>query len=417
MVRILSLGGLLFLTCHDLALSQSTEQLSLRDAIKIAVQHNPEIQSAERGIDAERGRFWRGISPPPASLSVGYNYIPTGRGIKDHGERLIEVSQSFDFPTTVALRGSSLSSEINAAEGDFLSTTLLITMKVKFAYYSVLANERKLKLAEENLRVAEDFAQKAGIRYSIGDGTNLEQLTAKVQRTQAQNTVEDARNELRLATTELNLALGRGKEKLAQELVLTDSLSYRPHTLLLESLTEQAQQSNPQLQSAQFRLRAASVNRTIAWSSFLPSFNVSYSWQAQGGSPNFYGVALGISLPIWFLLDQRGQVQEASATHAKLESDLTWNQNLVSLEVKSAYLRLKNDERQVQLYQTELLPQADEVYRVAEASYQAGEITYIEFLQARQTLISARSTYINALYNYNAAIARLEKAVGRQISE
>ena len=77
----------------------------------------------------------------------------------------------------------------------------------------------------------------------------------------------------------------------------------------------------------------------------------------------------------------------------------------------------RNDERQVQLYNTDLLPQANEVYRTAATSYQAGEITYLEFLQARQTLISARSTYIDALYNYNTAIARLENAVGRTISE
>ena len=417
MVKFFSLGGILFLICHALALSQSTERLSLKEAIEIALQHNPEVAGARRGIDAARARFWRGISPPPASLSVGYDYIPSGSGIKGFGERFIGVSQSFDFPTTIALRGSSLSSESDAAEADFLSTSLSITMQVKFTYYGALAKGQKLRLAEENLAIADDFAHKAGIRYNVGEGTNLEQLTAKVQRTQAQNAVEVARNELRLATSELNFALGRGKEQLGQEFTLTDSLVYRPYTLLLESLIEQAHLSNPQIQSARFRLNAASVNRTIAWSSILPSFTVSYSRQVQGSNPNLYGVAFGISLPIWFLLDQRGQVQEASAEHARVESELTSKQNFVNLDVKNAYLEVKNDERQVQLYNTDLLPQADEVYRAAAASYQAGEITYLEFLQARQTLISARSTYIDALYHYNTAIARLEKAVGRQFSE
>ncbi len=417
MARFLLLGGLFFLLCHALALSQSTERLSLKEAIEIALQHNPEVVGARRGIDAAQGRFWRGISPPPASLSVGYDYIPTGSGIKDYGERFIGVSQSFDFPTTIALRGSSLSSETDAAEADFLSTSLSITMQVKLAYYSVLAKEQKLRVAEENLGIADDFAQKAGIRYNVGEGTNLEQLTAKVQRTQALNAVEVARNELRLATSELNFALGRGRDQLGKEFTLTDSLMHRSYALSLDSLIQQANQSNPQLQSASFRLSAASINRTIAWSSILPSFTVSYSRQVQGGHPNLYGVAFGISLPMWFLLDQRGQVQEASATYAKTESDLASKRNFVSLDVKNAYLEFKNDERQVQLYRTELLPQANEVYRAAATSYQAGEITYLEFLQARQTLISARSTYIDALYHYNAAIAQLEKAVGRQISE
>jgi outer membrane protein TolC len=416
-MRHLSRGGLLFLLCHSLALPQAREQLSLREAIDIALQHNPAVVGARRGIDAAQARFWRGISPPPASLSWSYDYIPTGSGISAFGERVIEVSQSFDFPTTIALRGSSLSSEADAAGADALSTSLSVTMQVKFAYYSALAREEKLRLAEENLVIADDFATKAGIRSNVGEGTNLEHLTAKVQQTQAQNAVEVAKNELRLATSELNYALGRGKERLGEDVELTDSLAYRPHALLLEPLIDQAQQSNPQLQSAQFRLSAASINRSIAWSSILPSFNVSYSWQAQGSNSNLYGMALGISVPIWFLLDQRGQVQEAAAEHARVESELTSRRNFVSLDVKNAYLEYRNDERQVRLYTTDLLPQAEEVYRTAATSYQAGEITYIEFLQARQTLISARSTYIDALYHYNAAIARLENAVGRQFSE
>lgn len=417
MWRFSSLGGLLFLLCHGLAFSQTSERLSLKDAIEIALQHNPEIAGARRGVDAAQARFWRGISPPPATLSVGYDYIPTGSGITNYGERSVGISQSIDFPTTIALRGSSLSSETDAAAADSLSTSLFITMQVKLAYFGVLAKQQKLRLAEENLDIADDFARKAGIRYDVGEGTHLEQLTAQVQRTQAQNAVEVARSELRLATGELNFVLGRGKEQFGQEVSLSDSLAYRPHAYLLDPMIEQAHQSNPQLKSARFRLDAASVNRTIAWSSILPSFTVSYSKQVQGTNPNLYGFSFGISLPIWFLLDQRGQVQEAAATYSQLESNLLSKQNFVSLDVKNAYLEFKNDERQVLLYNTGLLPQADEVYRAAATSYQAGEITYIEFLQARQTLISARSSYIDALYHYNTAIAQLENAVGQPVAE
>ncbi len=413
MVKHISLGGFLFLLCHTAAFAQSTERLSLKEAIEIALQNNPEVVGARRGVDAAKGRYWRGITPSPASVTVAYDYIPRGRGIKEYGERVVGISQAFDFPTTIALRGSSLSSEIDAAGTDALSTSLAITLQVKFAYYGVLATQQKLRLAEENLGVAEDFAHKARIRHNVGEGTNLEQLTAKVQRTQAQNAVEVAKNELRLATSKLSFALGRGKEQLGKEFTLTDSLVYQPHTLFLDSLIEQAHESNPQIKSAAFRLSAASANRTLAWSSILPSFSVSYSRQVQGTISNLYGVAFGISLPIWFLLDQRGQVQEASAEHARMELALIAKRNFVSLEVQNAYLEFKNDDRQVQLYNTALLPQADEVYRAAATSYQAGEITYIEFLQARQTFISARSTYIDALYHFNTAIARLENAVGR----
>jgi outer membrane protein TolC len=385
--------------------------------VEIALERNPDIIAAGRGIEAAQGRFWQGVSPPPPTLSVTYDYIPLGGSISQYGERFIEVNQSFDFPTTYALRGSSRNADIDVATADARSVALAVILQVKYAYHAVLAAEKKLALASENLAIAEDFAKKAAIRQNVGEGTNLESLTAKVQQTQARNAVEVAGNEIRLATGALNHALGRGKEQLAREFILSDSLVYLQYDFDLDSLIAQAHRSNPDLVSASSRLGAASANRAIAWSSLLPSFSISYSRQLQAEGLNFTGAAFGISLPLWFLFDNRGQIQEAIATHARTESELISKQNLVSLDVKNAWLEFKSVERQVQLHQTELLPQAEEVYRSAVTSYQVGEITYLEFLQAKQTVISVRSASIDALYNYNNAVARLEHAIGLPIKK
>jgi len=409
--------GALFLFCHGLVVAQSVERLSLQQAITIALQQNPEITSAQQAVDAARGRFWQGVSLPPPSLALGYDYIPTGSGIAAYGERFVGISQSFDFPTTIALRGSSLSSDIDAATEDARSTSHLIVMQTKHAYFSVLARQEKLRLAEENVQVAEDFARKAGIRLHVGEGTNLEQLTATVQLTQSRNDVESAKNQLRIAMSELTLVLGGAKARLDQEYILTDTLSHMPIVLSLESLSEHARDANPVLRSSRFKLEAASTRRTIAWSGLLPSFTLSYARQKQGANADLYGVALEVSVPIWFLFDQRGRIQEASAEYAGLDAALTSQQRSVSLAVKNAYLEFTDGERQVRLYDTALLPQAREVYRAAAASFQAGEISYLEFLQARQTLISVRGAYIDALFRYNASLARLEYTVGSPLGE
>jgi outer membrane protein TolC len=59
-----------------------------------------------------------------------------------------------------------------------------------------------------------------------------------------------------------------------------------------------------------------------------------------------------------------------------------------------------------------MLPQAEEVFRAANVSYHAGEATYVEFLQALQTLNSARNGMLDALVGYNGALIRLEKTLG-----
>ncbi len=417
MLRLFIQMGLLFLSCWITSFSQITEQLSLNDAITFAQKNNPQLLSSLSQIDVEHGRFWRGVSPPYPSAAVNYQYIPKGSNIKQFGERTIEISQSLEFPTNIFFRGMQLSSKVSIAEAEHSTTSIAITSRVKIAYYDVLAKQKKIELAEENLAIAEDFARKAEIRYNVGEATNLERLTANVQRTQARNGLEVAKNDLKISIGELYYTLGIRKEDQSKAIILTDSLVYQPITETLGQLTERAFAINPQIKAASGRLSVASMDRTLAWSSFLPNLNASYYRQTVAGNPDFYGVSFRISLPLWFLFDQRGQIQEASANLNIAESDLQSLNNFISVNVKNAYLEMKNDERQIILHQTDILPQAEEVYRTALASYEAGEITYIEFLQARQTLISSRNEYVEELARYCTSLAKLEFAVGASINQ
>jgi outer membrane protein, heavy metal efflux system len=407
--------GLLVLLCRITAFTQIVERLSLQDAIIIALKNNPQSLASSKQINAERGRFWRGIAPPLPSIAVSYDYIPKGSSVKQFGERTIEISQSLDFPTNILFRGLQLSSKISIAEAEHSSTLNTIGSQVKIAYYDALAKQKKIELTEENLAIADDFARKAETRYNVGEATNLERLTANVQHTQARNALEVAQNDLKISLGELYYALGRTKEEQKNKIILVDSLVYHPMTEMLEHLVEKAFAVNPQLQAASGRVSIASLDRSLAWSSFLPNLNASYYRQTVGSNSDFYGVSFGISIPLWFLFDQRGQIQEASANLGIAEYNLQSMNNFISVDVNNAFLNVKNNERQILLHQIDILPQAEEVYRTARASYEAGEITYIEFMQARQILISSRNEYVEELARYCTSLAKLEYAVGASI--
>lgn len=411
---ILSLGMCVLLFWANL-FSQIVERLSLHDAITIALTTNPQALASFEQIEAERGRFWRGISPSPPSVGVNYQYIPKGTGINQFGERSIEISQSIDFPTNMYFRGQQLFSNISIAEAEQRMASITITSRVKMAYYDVLAKQMKIQLSEENLIIADDFAQKAEFRHSVGEATNLERLTAVVEQTQAKNSVHIAQNELKIALSTLNNALGRVRNMQKNVIVLTDSLAYQPVEQTLEQLTEIAFRVNPQLTAALNKISSASLGRTLAWSSMLPNLNASYYRQTVDGSSNFYGVSIGISVPVWFLFDQRGQIQEASANVTIAEYEMRSLTNDIGAEVSNAYYEMENNEQQIKLHQSDILPQAEEVYRSARASYTAGEINYIEYLQAQQLLITSRSEYIEELAKYCSSLAKLEAVVGTRL--
>jgi cobalt-zinc-cadmium efflux system outer membrane protein len=160
-------------------------------------------------------------------------------------------------------------------------------------------------------------------------------------------------------------------------------------------------------------LEVASLNKTLAWSSLLPNLNFSYYKQALPESNNFYGVSFGISLPVWFFLDQRGQIQETSANYSIAQEEIKTAKKSVEINLKNAYSSFCYEQEQIKLYMNELLLQAEEVFKLARYSYNQGEINYVEFLQAKQTLISVNSNYLNSLSGYYTSLSSLEKAVSK----
>ena len=391
------------------------EKLSLNEAIKIGLKNNPEVKSAIESISASKGRFWSGISLPQPEVGVSYEYAPLKSGLSNYSEKTLAISQSFEFPTNYFLKGSKLNKEEEIAVHKLSLTQRRIISQIKTNYYKVLAKQYQVKSAEENLVISEDFFKKAEIRQNVGEGTNLERLTAQVQHTEAQNNLEVAKNDLKTALAELNYSLGYGKQSYDSNFNLADSLVFIDHEISLEQIYNLFEETNPQIKIAGLNYEIASVEKGLAWSSLLPNINLAYFKQARDGNTGFYGVSFGISVPLWFMFDQRGKIEEASANQLVSESELQLTKNEIALKLKSAFTDHENNLKQVKLYMNNILPQAEEIYRIAIKSYDAGELNFLEYLQAKQTLINSRNNYINVLFNHYQSVFRIEEITGQNI--
>ena len=386
--------------------------LSLKDAIEIAVKNHPEVQKSKYYIEAAKGRHLRDISLPPLNLSVTNEFIPNGSGITNYDESTIEISQGFDFPTIYFAKNSRADAEINAAGFGNEQTLNNLRTSVKRAYFTALAKYQLLKVAEENNKIATEFQKKAEIRYKVGEGTNLELLTSKVQLTESKSLIETSKMEYLTALEELKYFLGNNTDSDLSGLILSDSLFYRKYDFTLDGLVNNSMQMNPNIKRASSELESAEINRKIAWMNLIPSFNASYMFQKTQVNSGYYGVRLGISLPVWFMYDQRGSIMEADANYSINTYELQNIKNLIIQKIHSAYLDYLNHDKQLILYQNELIPQTEEIFRTADLSYQAGEITYLEFLQAKITTINTRINLIKYLFDYKDAIITLEESTG-----
>lgn len=402
-----------------LRLNGQTEKnnLSLNDAIDIALKQNPELIAARENIIGAKGRFWKGISLPSPEVEWIAEFIPSGGSLSNYSEGTLAISQAFEFPTNYFLKGSKFSKEEESAVQHYSLKERQIIAEVKAAYYKKLAKQTLVNYAEENLSISEEFFRKAQIRYNVGEGTNIEQLTAKVQLSEAKNKLEIAINELKTSSAELNYSLGYGNDAYASVFSLTDSLVYKEYTIVLDDIYTLTDSINPNIQIAKLNNSIASVEKSIAWSSLLPNFRVAYFKQSRDGINDFYGGSLGVSVPLWFLFDQRGAIQEASANESISDAILIQTKNETSLLAKNAFTEYTNNKQQLKIYIEDILPQAEEVYRTAIKSYDAGELSYLEFMQSKQMLINAQENSVNALFNYYKSIASLEEIIGINLNE
>lgn len=393
-------------------LGQAQERLSLAQAIEIALRQNPGLAAARQEMGMASGRFWADVSPPPPTLTLTREYIPAGKSPSQFQEQSIALNQNIDFPVSWYLKGERSSQSRRQAEAQVRSSTVSLIAKVKIAYYTARGCLDKLELARENVTIARDFSQRAEIRFKAGEATPLEYQTSRVQLGQAQQALERATKEERVSRSQLMFLLGRREEGRGTVPVPLDSLEYSPATGSLERNLIMADQVNPRLSFLRSKKEAASTSASLAWWNVLPGLSLSYLWQSRDGNSGYYGFGVGVSLPLWALFDHRGKIEEASAALRASEFELNNTENRIGIEIEQAWLELKESERLIDLYLSEILKQSEEVDRTARVSYGSGEITYLEYLQARQLLIQSRSEYIDAMVQVNASRARLEEAIG-----
>ncbi len=386
--------------------------LTMDQALMAALGKNFEIVKSKSYVDAARGHFWSSISLPKPTISLSHEFVPDGRPLSAFQERTFEINQSLEFPTNYFLKGHQAGYAIKDAENEVNRNILEISSKVKLFYRQALIKKKSLDLAEENYKIAKAFLEKAELKQKAGEGTRLESVTASMQLNEALSGLETAKKEMQNSYNEL-IALLNSKEITNVHPELTDTLKFEPLNANFDDLLADAVINNNDLKKSSNNVNIASVNKSLAWSSLLPDLNISYYRQALPESSSFYGFSFGISVPVWFLFDQRGQIQESAANYSIAQEELKAVRNQLELKLRSAFTSFSYEQAQIMHYTGQLIPQAEEIFKLAKASYDSGEINYVEFLQAKQSLIGIKNNYFNSLSSYYSSLSVLETAIGK----
>jgi outer membrane protein len=401
--------------------------LTLDQCIELAFKYNPGLQIEQEKIIELENDYTIASSGlyPKLTANAYYTRVNTDRvGIQPlmrYGEETlgqIKLKQLLFDGGKTRYSGRAASKAADAQRDSAEATRLDTVYAVSQAYYRVLEARELLRVGENARTQREAFFKLTDSYQKAGRATRIESLKAEAQLLDAERSLVQAREALRLSELILKKTIGVGVDA---KINIADGLPEtfaEPETN--EVLIAQMFENNPDLKkSAQYKEQARLSIDTAA-GSYLPEISLQGSYgyrQRDTGLPPLSGDEwmAGVFLE-WSLFEggnTRAQVAKARARYRETE----WNDKAIRDQVQVDLSQAEGDIRTALASirsSKRLVDAQDEAYKAVVEFYKRGKANYIEVLTAETDLTQAKAAYVMAIGDYEAASARLNRVTGKR---
>ena len=394
--------------------SVSTGTLVLKDALAIAQKENPEIVAARKKWEAAKARITQAWTPDKPRLDIERMYAPRGENIISNAEeKNIAITQELPFPSTLYLKGRLARKESDMAEAAFRSKERDVLSRVKSAYAMLYFSRHAIHVFEENTDLMRRFSKVAESKYAAGKASQGEVLKAQVELSKMQNMLITLGQEKETNQAMLNTLLNRDPQT---EMGIPEDPSSPSMKEDLQQLQAQALKTRPDLQESALGVERTGTAVGIARSDYLPDLMLQYRRRDMMNGPDSQDAIVGFSIPLWFW-KQGAMVKEAKADREMAQAEYQTMKNMTLYDVKNLFVKVQTAQRLIDLYQTSVIPQAEEALKVAESGYQSEKSSFLDLLDSSRSLLGFRLEHYQYITDYEIALAELERAVGSDLKE
>jgi len=124
-----------------------------------------------------------------------------------------------------------------------------------------------------------------------------------------------------------------------------------------------------------------------------------------------------INIPIFYKSKQDRKVAEAMADIQAIEAQYQAMKNEILYMVTDMASMIQRVERQLELYKTGIIPQANLQLSSAMSAYRVNKADFMTLLDSRMTLYKYELEYHLALTEYEKNVANLEAVVGKRFMQ
>ena len=399
------------------------QSLTVDECVRIALENKPSLKRAEQDVAIARlNRASTGaLMLPSINASNSFSETTYGNTSSEASERYsggLSLSQSlFNFGTKINTLKQSDNS-YNTAKQQRRQAKARIILDVHTFYYQYLKNSELFDIAGKDLELSKKQLDLVQNQYNLGAVSKTDFLKASVRYGTAKSSFLS--RELSKKNSEKSLRFSMGllnsdipiiiEQKM--DLILTVPTFDEAYSLMLSN--------SPDLSILDNQISGAQINVKKAWSSSLPSINMSIGMNASSADQitrtyfddNYIKSAnITLSIPIFSGFRNRNSIQISKLQLDQAETRLSGGKNSAKVSLY-ALINTLNNYQEIIPIQEEVLLSAEEDLKLAQQRYELGSASILVLLDAQLALIQASSSLVRTKYDAAIQVANLDDLLG-----
>jgi outer membrane protein len=409
--------------------------ISLDEAIRMAQLNQPTTVSARNAVKTSenqvRFRFFNlGYIP---TLGIGTSWSQRGGDRYVEGVKLPSSSTPWSFGRNLNIGGITLfdggsrwnqyrsaQATLDANETAVVTARYTVSLNVKTAYYAVLTAREQRAAADRQLEQARQQLAVATAKMNAGSATRTDSLTAAIAIGQARQAILNADN----AVANANAQLTRYAATPFTVTAVADTSPVAPLGIGEAELVRLAL-AGPQITQNTAQVRAAEATRRQAFAPYMPtlSMNLTYNWTiansnkfefADGPDGTSTGIGFSFGYQLWDNYSREQQRANSRISLENAEATLKDQRFVVQQTLTQQLNIFRTAMLSIELNQLQIAS-AEENLRVVQQQYNLGTRQLLDMLTAQRSLDDARTQLIQSRQNARLAKAQIESIIGRDL--
>lgn len=382
-------------------------EVTWQDLVRLVDRH-PQLSASRFQVDAARGGVTTAGAVPNPTLegNVGPGFARAG------GASRFEWGLAVTMPLGwLAQRGARIDvarAEVDVALAEVEGLRRGVLLRLRTLFWNLVYAQDQVAALDALEAQTSTLVETVGKRVAQGEVRPVEATRVEIELQKIKSELVAARTSLAARQDALALWLG---VPAGRHLVAVAALDTKVPTLDRDVALARARATHPALALARARTRVFDAEVAAEKRARVPAFSLT-GFTSYELDRRAYGLGFSVDVPLWNW--NAGPIAQAEARR-RADRKLAEAASLeLGTSVVEAQAACQTAATTATRLRDNVVPRSETVATTMEKTYQLGETSLLEVIDARRTLLDARRLYLSALAQAQIDCSRLGVLVGEE---